>query len=91
MRFTFLALSVISVRAFSTLSTRSICTIPSGLVCLYKPKDWSSSDVVVKIRSMLTNVAREKLSLSKKPKIKVGHGGTLDPLAEGVLVLGIKI
>lgn len=89
MKLTFLALSVVTIRAFSTLTTKSTFTIPSGLVCLYKPKDWSSSDVVVKIRSMLSNNAREKMSLSKKPKIKVGHGGTLDPLAEGVLVLGI--
>ena len=26
---------------------------------------------------------------SRKPLIKVGHGGTLDPLATGVLVIGI--
>jgi tRNA pseudouridine55 synthase len=26
---------------------------------------------------------------NKRLKIKVGHGGTLDPLATGVLVLGI--
>jgi len=42
---------------------------------MYKPKGWTSFDVVKKVRS----ITKEK---------KVGHGGTLDPFAEGVLVLG---
>ena len=42
---------------------------------LYKPVGWTSFDVVKKIR----NVTREK---------KVGHGGTLDPFAEGLLIIG---
>ena len=37
--------------------------------------DWTSFDVVKKIRS----ITKEK---------KVGHGGTLDPFAEGVLIIG---
>ena len=41
-----------------------------------------------KIRYILCNGAAVRLS-RKKTKIKVGHGGTLDPLAEGVLVLGV--
>ena len=40
----------------------------------WKPSDWTSFDVVKKVRSA-TKVA------------KVGHAGTLDPFAEGVLVL----
>ena len=40
-----------------------------------KPVGWTSFDVVKKIRS----ITREK---------KVGHGGTLDPFAEGVLIIG---
>ena len=40
-----------------------------------KPVGWSSYDVVKKIRG----ITGEK---------KVGHGGTLDPFAEGVLILG---
>eukprot|EP01038_Epipyxis_sp_PR26KG_P008926 gene8926-12037_t len=68
---------------FNTL----ISEIPSGLCAVYKPKNWTSSDVVSKIRLMLEADMRK--SLGRKVKIKVGHGGTLDPLAEGVLVLGI--
>jgi len=46
----------------------------SGLLVINKPKDWTSFDVVAKIRGKL------------KVK-KVGHTGTLDPMATGVLVL----
>lgn len=42
---------------------------------LYKEKGWTSFDVVAKVRGMLGG------------KRKVGHAGTLDPLAEGVLVV----
>lgn len=45
-----------------------------------KPLDWTSFDAVNKIRWNL----KQKL---KVKKIKVGHAGTLDPLATGVLVI----
>jgi len=46
----------------------------NGLLIVDKPKDWTSHDVVAKIRNTL--------------KIKkVGHGGTLDPTATGVLIV----
>lgn len=45
-----------------------------------KPLNWTSFDVVNKIRWNL----KRKL---KVKKIKVGHAGTLDPLATGVLVI----
>lgn len=48
----------------------------SGLMVINKPKDWTSFDVVAKVRNLL-NVK------------KVGHTGTLDPQATGVLVLCI--
>jgi len=46
-----------------------------GLVLIDKPQDWTSFDVVAKMRGVLGTK-------------KVGHGGTLDPLATGLLVLG---
>jgi tRNA pseudouridine55 synthase len=45
-----------------------------GLLLVDKPTDWTSNDVVVKIRN--------HFGFSK-----VGHGGTLDPMATGLLVL----
>lgn len=45
-----------------------------------KPLKWTSFDVVNKIRFTL----RHKLGVKK---IKVGHAGTLDPLATGLLII----
>jgi tRNA pseudouridine55 synthase len=47
-----------------------------------KPYKWTSSDVVRKVRSILRYQHNIK-------KMKVGHAGTLDPLATGVLVVCI--
>ncbi len=47
---------------------------PSGLICINKPKGMTSHDAVNRIR---------KLYNTKK----VGHTGTLDPMAEGVLIV----
>lgn len=45
-----------------------------------KPKDWTSFDVVAKLR----NTIGKYLSVRK---LKVGHAGTLDPLATGLLIV----
>lgn len=45
-----------------------------------KPKHWTSFDVVNKIRYAL----RQRLDVKK---IKVGHAGTLDPMATGLLII----
>ena len=52
-----------------------------GEVLLFdKPLGWTSFDVVNKVRGMIKYHAKIK-------KIKVGHAGTLDPLATGLLVI----
>ncbi|MGW7352714.1 tRNA pseudouridine(55) synthase TruB [Streptomyces sp. Z26] len=50
---------------------------PGGLVIVDKPAGHTSHDVVAKLRGM----ARTR---------RVGHAGTLDPMATGVLVLGVE-
>jgi tRNA pseudouridine55 synthase len=50
--------------------------VSEGLVVVDKPSGWSSHDVVARCRRLY----RTK---------KVGHAGTLDPMATGVLVLGV--
>ncbi|GAA3637961.1 tRNA pseudouridine(55) synthase TruB [Streptomyces chitinivorans] len=50
---------------------------PGGLVVVDKPAGFTSHDVVAKMRG----IARTR---------RVGHAGTLDPMATGVLVLGIE-
>lgn len=50
------------------------------ILCFDKPLRWTSFDVVGKIRWMLCH----RLGIKK---LKVGHAGTLDPLATGVLIV----
>ncbi len=45
-----------------------------------KPLDWTSFNLVSKVRWKLRKLLKVK-------KIKVGHAGTLDPLASGVMVI----
>lgn len=45
-----------------------------------KPQGWTSFDVVNKVRWLLRKALNVK-------KIKVGHAGTLDPMATGLLIL----
>ena len=52
-----------------------------GQVLLFnKPLGWSSFDVVKKVRGIIK-------SAKNIQKIKVGHAGTLDPLADGLLIV----
>lgn len=50
--------------------------MPNGILIVNKPADWTSQDVAAKLRG----VFHEK---------RVGHGGTLDPMATGVLPIFI--
>jgi tRNA pseudouridine55 synthase len=50
---------------------------PDGLVIVDKPDGWTSHDVVGKMRRLVGTR-------------RVGHAGTLDPMATGVLVLGVE-
>lgn len=54
--------------------------IAGEVVYFKKPIDWTSFDLVNKFRYQLTRKLRVK-------KIKVGHAGTLDPKATGVMIL----
>lgn len=57
--------------------------LEKGVILLIdKPAGWTSFDVVNKIRSVL----RKRFGLKR---LKVGHAGTLDPMATGLLVVGI--
>ena len=55
---------------------------PEGYVAVIdKPLEWTSTDVVRKIKFRLNRMGYRK--------IKVGHAGTLDPLATGILLVCI--
>ena len=64
-----------------SLSSFSVDDIKEGKIMLVdKPLKWTSFDVVKYIRKSL------QLKFKMK-KIKVGHAGTLDPLATGLLII----
>ena len=46
--------------------------MPNGIIVIDKPQEWTSMDVCAKLRGLF----HEK---------RIGHGGTLDPMATGVL------
>ena len=46
--------------------------MPNGIIVIDKPQDWTSMDVCAKLRGLF----HEK---------RIGHAGTLDPMATGVL------
>jgi len=60
---------------------KSAYDFPAGEVLLFnKELNWTSFDVVNKVRYNLCQKLRIK-------KLKVGHAGTLDPLASGLIIL----
>jgi tRNA pseudouridine55 synthase len=56
----------------------------NGILLIDKPKGWTSFDVVNKVRRL---VQQSELNTSNKKRFPVGHTGTLDPMATGLLVL----
>ena len=52
-------------------------TTGSGLILIDKPAGWTSHDVVAKLRGIAATR-------------RVGHAGTLDPMATGLLVIGVN-
>jgi tRNA pseudouridine55 synthase len=56
----------------------------NGILLVDKPKDWTSFDAVNKIRRI---IQYSELNVTGKKRFPVGHTGTLDPMATGLLVL----
>ena len=50
-----------------------------GIILVDKPAGWTSHDVVAKVRAIIRSQTGQK--------VKVGHTGTLDPFATGLLIL----
>lgn len=69
-----------------------------GILLIDKPVGWTSHDVVAKLRGILGRKApqsgataqpRGREASLRGEAVKVGHAGTLDPFATGLLVLGV--
>ena len=56
----------------------------NGLLLVDKPSDWTSFDVVAKVRGILESESRKS---GERKRVKVGHAGTLDPFATGLLLI----
>ena len=64
------------------MNIRDINLVEDGYVAVIdKPLEWTSADVVRKVKFRLQRMGYRK--------IKVGHAGTLDPLATGILIVCI--
>ena len=63
------------------LSFKDIDFTEGYVAVIDKPYEWTSADVVRKIKFQLRKCGY--------PKIKIGHAGTLDPLATGILIVCI--
>eukprot|EP00045_Choanoeca_perplexa_P002861 m.27079 g.27079 ORF g.27079 m.27079 type:complete len:238 (-) comp11748_c0_seq1:81-794(-) len=62
----------------------------NGLLAVYKPRGMLSNTVVQRCKRILQQGLKKiNPSTNSWRKLKVGHGGTLDKGAEGVLVLGL--
>lgn len=76
----------------------------NGVFAINKPSGPTSRDVVDKLKFVLSkqpaflntiqdraskNQASHRRARQRNNYIKIGHGGTLDPLADGVLVIGV--
>jgi tRNA pseudouridine55 synthase len=59
-----------------------IDSLSGQIILINKPYRWTSFDVVRKIKYALVQKSK-----TKNKKLKVGHAGTLDPLATGLLIL----
>lgn len=68
---------MVGVRWSGADGDRAVSAVPAGLVIVDKPAGITSHDVVARCRRFFGTR-------------KVGHAGTLDPMATGVLVIGIE-
>jgi tRNA pseudouridine55 synthase len=66
---------------WGSMFSENVASFEEGQVLLFdKPVYWTSFDLVNKVRNMI----QSNLGIKK---IKVGHAGTLDPLASGLMIL----
>lgn len=71
-----MALDITKVEDFQT----------GAIIPINKAYEWTSFDVVRKAKNQILKKLRETLEVRNK-SFKVGHAGTLDPLAEGLVIL----
>jgi len=58
-----------------------------GILLIDKPAGWTSFDVVAKIRGARKSMLKAQGVTPTKRQLRVGHAGTLDPFATGLLII----
>ena len=61
----------------------------SGFLLIDKPTDWTSHDVVGYVRKIIREHDKKIGLPAEARRAKVGHAGTLDPFATGLLIVGV--
>jgi tRNA pseudouridine55 synthase len=62
----------------------------NGIFAVYKPPGITSAKFLDRVKERLLNACGVNVQKKNFNKLlKMGHGGTLDPMAEGVLVVGV--
>jgi len=56
------------------------------IIPVNKPYEWTSFDVVKKVKNLIWKKLKPFVDIKQK-NFKVGHAGTLDPLAEGLVIV----
>lgn len=57
------------------------------VILIDKPAGWTSFDVVAKIRGKIRADYKKRGETPTKKQLRVGHAGTLDPFATGLLII----
>jgi hypothetical protein len=57
---------------YVTIESYKSSAMPCGLLPVYKPRDWTSADIVNKVKGIIN-----KGNKDKKNRIKVGHGNNV--------------
>jgi tRNA pseudouridine55 synthase len=77
----------------------SVCkrlTSLNGVLAILKPTGESSNDTLNRLKTTIQQILQKHANMNRsqavsiQKKMKIGHGGTLDPMASGVLVVGIN-
>jgi len=58
-----------------------------GILLIDKPAGWTSFDVVAKLRGARKSALKAQGITPTKRQLRVGHAGTLDPFATGLLII----
>lgn len=57
-----------------------------AIIPIHKPYQWTSFDIVKKVKNQILKKLHQTIEIRNK-SFKVGHAGTLDPLAEGLVII----